>query len=56
MESSVPGAALKTSGEYIINGIGLFLFQKGKSFMWPQSKRVEIDSVLVLNYFFLMSY
>lgn len=52
MESSVPGAALKTPGKCIINGIGLFLFQKGKSFMWPLSRKVERDSVLVLNIFF----
>lgn len=52
MESSVLGAALKTPGECIIDGIGLFFSQKGKSFMWPLSGRIGIDLVLVLNYCF----
>lgn len=52
MKSSVLGATLKTPGECTINGIGLFLSQKGKSFMWPLSGRIEIDLVLILNLFF----
>jgi hypothetical protein len=51
MESSVPGTALKTPGECIINEKGLSLSQKGQSFMWPPSRRVDIGLVLVLSQF-----
>lgn len=43
MASSVPGTELKTLGEGIIHGLGLWLSQKEKLLMWPLSRRIEID-------------